>query len=94
MPIDNDSEPDYAPGSEKMHYFFPTAPSDMVINYHQLEHKGTSVHNHCDHHGDLRKWDVEANSHDHKQVRCLPSPLPTYNPRHLMARPFDIIMNR
>ena len=34
-----------------------------------------------------RQW--EENGHDNTQARCLPSPLPTYNLQHLMARRCD-----
>ena len=63
---------------------FPMASPYMVINYHQLELKVTSIHSHC--HCNLRIWDMEENSHDRTQARCLPSPLPTYHPQHLMVR--------
>ena len=66
---------------------FPTASSYMVINYHQLECKVTSLHSHCDHHGNLCMWDVEENGHDRSQVKCLSSSLPACNPRHLVERP-------
>ena len=76
----------YAPGSESCIHF-PTASSYMVINYHQLKCKVTSVHSHCDHHGKVCVCYVEENGHDGPQVRCLSSPLPACNPRHLVARP-------
>ena len=62
------------------------------INYHQLEHKVKSVHRRCGSHTIFRVWDVEENVHEWSHgtpAICLPSPLPTYNPRqpHLMARP-------
>ena len=38
---------------------FPTASSYMVINYHQLERKVTSVRNHCDPHGNVCVRDVD-----------------------------------
>ena len=37
--------------------------------------------------GNLCVWDVEENGHDRSQIRCLSSPLPACNPRHIMARP-------
>ena len=91
MSSDGDSEPDVRllqprPGSESCIHF-QTASTYMVINYNQLECKVTSVHSNCDPHGNVCVWDVEENGHDRSQVRCLPSPLPTCNPRHLVERP-------
>ena len=77
----------YVPGSGKLHPFSNGSVLYMVINYHQLECKITSVQKHCNPHGNLCVWDVEENSHDRSQVRCLSSPLPACNPLHLMARP-------
>ena len=54
MSSDGDSEPGVRAriGKESCIHF-PTAPSYMIINYHQLECKVTSVHTHCNPHGNV-----------------------------------------
>ena len=87
MSSDGDSELELRARIGKAVSIFQLLRPIMVINYHQLECKVTSVHINCDPHGNLCVRNVEENGHDRSQVRRLPSPLPTCNIRHLMERP-------
>ena len=56
MSSDGDSEPDVEGSTRQVRescIHFPTASSYIVINYHQLECKVTSVYRNCDPHGNV-----------------------------------------